>query len=177
MNGMLLKTYKKEIFRPVCNAEFESLHCIAYLDQNISKVLPYLNAELGGFDYVKEPPAVIFKSHGRLISVHGDRIAINALKDETEADRILKWLVAEINSTWLKRDQITPSFEGVPRPNVVELLKYLPQTNCRECDCPTCLVFACRMAEGVISPHDCPQLEAENKQCLEGILSGFAFID
>ena len=174
---MLLKTYKKEIFRPECNPEFESLHCIAHLDQDISEVLPYLNAELGGFDYVKDPPVVIFKSHGRLISVHGDRIAINALKDEAQADRILRWLVNEINSTWQKRDQITPSFEGVPRPNVVELLKHLPQTNCRECDCPTCLVFACRMAEGVKSPHDCPQLEAENKKCLEGILSDFAFLD
>ena len=174
---MLLKTYKKEIFRPECNPEFESLHCIAYLDQDISEVLPYLNAELGGFDYVKDPPAVIFKSHGRLISVHGDRIAINSLKDDTEADRILKWLVDEINSTWLKRDQITPSFEGVARPNVVELLKYLPQTNCRECDCPTCLVFACRMAEGVKSPANCPHLYAENKQRLEAVLSDFTFID
>ena len=174
---MLLKTYKKEIFRPECNPEFESLHCIAYLDQDISEVLPYLNAELGGFDYVKDPPAVIFKSHGRLISVHGDRIAINSLKDNTEADRILKWLVDEINSTWLKRDQITPSFEGVPRPNVVELLKYLPQTNCRECDCPTCLVFACRMAEGVKSPHDCPHLDGDGIQELDGIMSGYTFSD
>ena len=174
---MLLKTYKKEIFRPECNPEFESLHCIAYLDQDVSEVLPYLNAELGGFDYVKDPPAVIFKSHGRLISVHGDRIAINSLKDDTEADRILKWLVDEINSAWLKRDQITPSFEGVPRPNVVELLKYLPQTNCRECDCPTCLVFACRMAEGVKSPRDCPPLDEENRQKLDGIMSGFRFVD
>ena len=174
---MLLKTYKKEIFRPECNPEFESLHCIAHLDQDISEVLPYLNAELGGFDYVTDPPAVIFKSHGRLISVHGDRIAINALKDETEADRILKWLVKEINSAWLKRNNITPSYEGVPRPNVVELLKYLPQTNCKECDCPTCLVFACRMAEGVKSPHDCPQIAAESQQRLDGIMSGFKFTD
>jgi len=45
-----------------------------------------LNAELGGFDYVKDPPAVIFKAQGRLISVHGDKIAINTLKDEAEAN-------------------------------------------------------------------------------------------
>ena len=174
---MLLKTYKKEIFRPECNPEFESLHCIAYLDQDISEVLPYLNAELGGFDYVKDPPAVVFKSQGRLISVHGDRIAINSLKDEAQADKILTWLVGEINSTWQNRDRITPCFEGVPKPNVVDLLKYLPQTNCRECSCPTCLVFACRMAEGVKSPRDCPHLEDANRQKLDGILSGFTFTD
>jgi len=91
---MLLKSYQKEIFRPECNSAFESLHCIAHLDQDISGVLPFLNAALGGFDYVKEPPAVIFKSQGRLIAVHGDKIAINALKDEAQADKILKWLMA-----------------------------------------------------------------------------------
>ena len=174
---MLLKTFKKEIFRPECNPEFESLHCIAYLDQDISGVLPYLNAELGGFDYVKEPPAVIFKSHGRLIAVHGDRIAINSLKDEAQADQILKWLVGEINSAWQNRDRIEPSFEGVPRPNVVDLLKYLPRTNCGDCNCPTCLVFACRMAEGVNSPHDCTHLDDESLQRLNGIMSGYKFPD
>ena len=174
---MLLKNYKKEIFRPECNPEFESLHCIAYLDQDISEVLPYLNAELGGFDYVEDPPAVIFKSQGRLISVHGDKIAINALKDEAEVDKILNWLVGEINSTWQKRDRIKPCFEGVPKPNVVDLLRYLPQTNCRECNCPTCLVFACRMAEGINSPQDCQHLDDINSQKLDEIMSGFTFID
>ena len=174
---MLLKTYKKEIFRPECNPGFESLHCIAYLDQDISAVLPYLNAELGGFDYVKDPPAVIFKSQGRLISVHGDKIAINSLKEEAHADKILTWLVGEINSAWQHRDQIKPCYEGVPRPNVVDLLKCLPQTNCRECSCPTCLVFACRIAEGVKSPDDCPYLDDANREKLDGIMSGYTFTD
>jgi len=48
---MLLKSYAKEIFRPQCNPSFQSLHCIAHLDQGISEVLPYLNAWLGGFAY------------------------------------------------------------------------------------------------------------------------------
>ena len=74
---MLLKSYSKEIFRPECNPGFESVHCIAHLDQDISEVLPYLNAVLGGFEYLKEPPAVIFRSQGKLITVHGSKIAIN----------------------------------------------------------------------------------------------------
>jgi hypothetical protein len=32
-------------------------------------VLPYLNAALGGFEYLKNPPTVIFHSQGRLITV------------------------------------------------------------------------------------------------------------
>jgi ArsR family metal-binding transcriptional regulator len=89
---MLLRTYTKGIFRPECNPKFESLHCIAHLDHDISEVLPYLNAVLGGFEYLKDPPAVTFKVYGRLITVQPRQIAINALQDEEEADKILEWL-------------------------------------------------------------------------------------
>ncbi len=99
---MLLKTYRKEIFRPECNPKFQSLHCIAHLDQDVTEALPYLNSVLGGFEYLKDPPAVVFKAHGRLITVQGCQIAINSLKDEAETDKILKWLQREINSARLK---------------------------------------------------------------------------
>jgi ArsR family metal-binding transcriptional regulator len=94
---MFLKNYSKEIFRPECNPGFESVHFIAHLDENIEPVLPYLNSALGGFEYLKSPPAVIFRSQGKLITVHIDKIAINALRDEAEAQKILKWLKREIN--------------------------------------------------------------------------------
>ena len=114
---MLLKSYTKEIFRPECNPGFESVHCIAHLDQDISGVLPYLNAVLGGFDYLKDPPAVIFRSQGKLITVHGDKIAINALRDEAEAAKILEWLKREINEAWENRADIEPSYEVRPNPS------------------------------------------------------------
>ena len=38
-----------------------------------------------------------FRSQGKLITVHGRKIAINALKDEIEAEKIVKWLKNEIN--------------------------------------------------------------------------------
>ena len=52
---MLLKGYAKEIFRPECNPIFRSLHCIARFDQDISAALPFLNAVLGGLEYLKAP--------------------------------------------------------------------------------------------------------------------------
>lgn len=174
---MLLKTYQTELFRPEMNPEFESLHCIAHLDQDISAVLPYLNAVLGGFEYIKDPPALILKSRGRLIALHARKIAINALQDGDEATQILKWLISEINTTWEKRHEIRPSFKGLPRPNIPEILKRLPKTNCQRCNEPTCLVFATRLAEGVRSPTDCPDLSAEGKLKLEKYLSGFQFED
>jgi ArsR family metal-binding transcriptional regulator len=172
---MLLQSYTKEIFRPECNPSFQSLHCIAHLDQDVSEALPYLNSMLGGFDYFKEPPAVTFRIHGKIITVHPREIAVNALKDEEEADKILQWLQREINDAWEKRDQIEPKFEGSPKPKILEILKLLPKTNCRECGQPTCMVFAALAAQGVKNADDCPALMEEKKRSLQTYLARFRF--
>ncbi len=172
---MLLKGYTKEIFRPECNPGFESVLCIAHLNQDVSEVLPYLNTVLGGYEYIKNPPAVIFRSQGKLITVHGNKIALNALRDEAEANKILEWLKREINDAWENRDDIDPCYEGTPKPKVIEILKLLPKSNCKECGDPTCMVFATRMAEGVKGPEDCPPLGAVNKQRLEVYMSQYEF--
>lgn len=100
---MLLNGYTKRLFRPECNPHFQSLHCIVRLNENVGAVLPYLNAVLGGTRYVVDPPEVMFHHHGRIIKVGAREIAINALKDEEETDRILEWLMREINQTWERR--------------------------------------------------------------------------
>ncbi|MDJ0984052.1 MAG: (Fe-S)-binding protein [Desulfobacterales bacterium] len=165
------------IFRPEQNPEFESLHCIADLEQDIALVLPYLNTVLGGFEYLNDPPALILKSRGRLITLHARQIAINALKDADEAEKLLQWLMAEINAAWEARDGIEPSFEGLPRPGVLEILRQLPKTNCRKCGQRTCLVFATRLAEGIQVPADCTELSKKSRQGLEDYLTGFTFKD
>ncbi len=173
MRVMLLRNYTKEIFRPECNPSFQSLHCIAHLDQDIGEVLPYLNAELGGFEYFKDPPAVSFKMHGKIIAVHSRKIAVNALKDEDEATKILEWLKREINAAWEKREEIEPSYEGAPKPGVLEILKLLPKTNCRECGQPTCMVFAVLVSQGVKGPEDCLPLSEDGRMKLNGYMSRF----
>ena len=172
---MLLKGYRKEIFRPECNPSFQSLHCVAHLEQDIGEALPYLNSALGGFEYLRDPPAVTFRVHGKLITVHTDRIALNALGDEEEADRILGWLQQEINQAWDNRDHITPSCEGTPKPKVLEILKLLPRTNCCECGQATCMVFATLLAQGAKGPEDCPGLDGESRKPLREYLGAFEF--
>jgi ArsR family metal-binding transcriptional regulator len=170
---MLLTSYRKEVVRPECRPEAESLHVIAHLDQDIAEVIPYLNAVLGGFQYLKDPPSVSFKAHGKLIAVHPRMICVNALRDEEEGDKIVEWLKQEINDTWEHRAEIQPSFESAPKPKVLEILKLLPKTNCRECGQPTCMVFATQVAEGGKGPEDCPPLTGENKIRLEAYLDQF----
>jgi len=172
---MLLKNYEKKILKAECNPEFQSVHVKAYLNENIEDVLPYLNSALGGSSYYKDPPAVTFKNNRRLITVQGDEIAINALKDMEEANQVLRWLVDEINTTWKNRKSITPSCESVSKPNMIDILKHLPKTNCGKCSCPTCMVFVTRVMDGILDENDCPELEKEPKALLREYLGKFSF--
>lgn len=172
---MLLESYTKEIFNNECMPSAMSVQCFAHLDEDISEALPYLNAVLGGFTYTKDPPSVTFKSQGKLITVHAKKIAINALKDENEATKIIEWLKREINSAWEKREKIEPLYEAAPQPKVIEILKLLPKTNCKECEQPTCMVFAAQVAEGAKGPADCLPLDDAGRGRLSSYLSQFRF--
>ncbi len=172
---MLVSGYTKEIFRPTCNSSFQSVHCYAHLDVDIREVLPYLNTVLGGSDYADDPPSVMFQIHGRLIAVYPRQIAINALNDEAEADKVLEWLKTQINETWGKRSEITPTHRVLPKPQPIEVLKLLPKTNCGECGQATCMVFAFLIAQGAKGPENCASLDENHRAALEKYLSRFTF--
>ena len=171
---MLLESYRLQIFNNECMPGAMSVQCFAHLEQDVSAALPYLNAELGGFEYIPDPPSVTFRLHGKLLTVHAEKIAVNALKDEDEARKIVEWLKREINAAWEARDAITPRYEGMPRPQVIRILACLPRTNCRECGEPTCMVFATRMAEGVKDSNDCPSLAPSAKAELDAYMKLYA---
>ena len=174
---MLLESYRLEIFNSECNPGAMAVHCFAHLDQDVGRALPYLNTVLGGFEYIQDPPSVTFKAQGKLITVHSRKIAVNALKDEAEAHKIVEWLRREINDAWANRAEIKPSFMAAPRPQVIEVLKRLPKTNCRKCGEPTCMVFAVRLAEGAKGTDACPEVDGQRRLDLDGYLGRFDLAD
>ncbi|MFC1814942.1 (Fe-S)-binding protein [Thermodesulfobacteriota bacterium] len=170
---MLLNSYRLEIFNNECMPGAMTVQCFAHLEQDVSASLPYLNAVLGGFVYIQEPPSVTFRAQGKLIAVYGKKIAVNALKDESEAEKTIEWMKREINAAWEKRDEIEPCYEGMPQPKIIEILKLLPKTNCKECGVPTCMVFATLVAEGGKGASDCPALRDENRKKLSLYMEPF----
>jgi len=106
-------------------------------------------------------------------SFHGDRIAVNALKDEAEADKILQWLQQEINQAWGKREKIKPRYESLSKPLILEVLKLLPRTNCRQCGQPTCMVFAILAANTTKGPEDCLIIQDSQRTSLGKYLARF----
>ena len=156
---MRVKGYDLTIVNNHCIPGAMSVNALARIHGDVGPALPYLNASLGGVAYTRQPPAVTFQAHGRLISVRPDRITVNGVRDRDQARKIMDWICREINEAWEDRENITPCYTGRERPSLPELLKYLPGANCRECGAPTCMVFALRLAEGAKGPEACPRLE------------------
>jgi len=50
----------------------------------------------------------------------------------------------------------------------LDVYKYLPKTNCKECKFPTCLAFAMALAQKKASLDDCRHASADAKAALEG---------
>jgi len=174
---MLLRSFTLEFSHAdCCRNEGQALHCLARLEQNVGKALPYLNAVLGGYTYIKEPPSLSFHySQGKLITVDADSIAINCVKNPTEAKEILTWLQQEINAAWEKRGGITPKYTAAPWPKPADILRLLPKTDCGQCGLSTCLAFASMAAEGGKGAEDCPALSPTARKELAVYLGRFHF--
>ena len=49
----------------------------------------------------------------------------------------------------------------------IQIYKFLPKTNCKKCDFPTCLAFAMKLASGQVELAKCPDVSEEAKQSLD----------
>jgi ArsR family metal-binding transcriptional regulator len=178
---MLLDRIKNyEIFRPKCDSTKEVLHSIATFDTDISPAFPYINAELGGWDYDQKNQVVLLKlSAGKWITLQAHEIAIRGARDLEESHALLRWIKGQINDIYERREEITPRYTGQAGLKIMEILKLLPMTNCKACGYATCMAYAAALREGEISLQDCPPLREEKyrekREQLQAYLASFGW--
>jgi ArsR family metal-binding transcriptional regulator len=154
-----------DIFRPKMDATKEVLHAIATFTADISPAFPYVNAELGGWDYNQANQVLLLKlSDGKWITLHPQKIAIRGIKDLEEAHALLTWIQGQINDIYDHREKITPRNVSQAGLKVIEILKLLPMTNCKVCGYLTCMAYAAALREGEINLEACPHLWEEKYQ-------------
>ena len=148
-----------DIFRPKMDASKEVLHAIATFEADISPAFPYVNAELGGWDYDLTNQVLLLKlADGKWITLHAGKIAIRGARDREEAHALLAWIKGQINEIYARRDGLTPRYTSQAGLKIMEILKLLPMTNCKACGYPTCMAYAAALRDGEISLKDCPPL-------------------
>ena len=177
---LLAKIEHYEIFRPKMDSTKEVLHGIATFATDISPVFPYLNAELGGWDYDQRNQVVLLKlSAGKWITLQPFEIAIRGARDQEESLALLAWIKGQINDIYGRRGEITPRYTSQAGLKVLAILKLLPRTNCRACGYATCMAYAAALREGEISLNDCPapqeETPREQRQQLQTYLESFGW--
>jgi len=151
-----------DIFRPKMDFTKEVLHAIATFTADISPSFPYVNAELGGWDYDQANQVLLLKlSDGKWITLHPHKIAIRGARDMEEAHALLAWIQGQINDIYERRQTITPRYVSQAGLKIMEILKLLPMTNCKLCGYATCMAYAAALREGEVRLEDCPPLWEE----------------
>jgi ArsR family metal-binding transcriptional regulator len=171
---MLIEAYDLEVFTPPCDPGAERYAARARVAEDISEVLPYINATLRGALYLPEAKALTWKKGGHNIAFHAYEIATSNVEDRDGAEKELRGIIDLVNRTWERRAEITPDISTRQRPTSMAIYKLLPNINCKQCGDPTCYTFALKLAASQKKLSDCPPLfepkYAEKLAALEEII-------
>jgi len=154
----LLKDYRLQLSLPECNHFVTSARALVDLSDDISEVLPYLNAILPRAAFNPNAPVLVFEHGGKRIALRPREVAIAPVDNEADARREMDWLTETINSTWERRAQIDPSYRVAKQLKMLDVYRLLPGGNCRACGEATCIAFAAKVAKREADVDACTPL-------------------
>src|SRR5680860_1458892 len=128
----LIRDYDVTMATPECRPGSDRLRACVRFEEDITEVLPYLNAQLGGHDYHHKDAVLIWARDERHYAFRSHEIAIAPVVSNEEAVKLAGAIVEDINAIWQRREEIEPRFEGKEsQPTVLDVYKLLPRTNCK----------------------------------------------
>jgi len=162
----LVHGYSFELIGLPCMPGANKWSAKAHLQDDITEVLPYLNAELKGADYDHNLKVLIWEDKGRIYAFRPHEIATASVESRDEGRRLIDDLVTVVNKIWNRRHKIEPNLKWKELPSIMDIYKLLPKTNCKECSYLTCMAYAADLREGGTELPQCPHLSAENRDNL-----------
>jgi ArsR family metal-binding transcriptional regulator len=170
---MLLNDYRiTRVGRSLCNPEWIAVR--AELSDDISEVLPYLNAVVKNAVYTPEAQNLNFRMDTGAVSLMAREINVGQITCEEDGVKVLDYVKGLVNDTWEERASITPVYERKGEIKAKDILDFLPKTNCRDCGLPTCFAFAVALLKRQKRLSGCSALSkpefAQDKEALARLL-------
>lgn len=154
--------------RPVEITEIRQLlPCIA--DPSKYRVIANIAPPLGGILKILEPlfprgryldrvGSLIIQKEEIIITIYSSgKVGMGMIKNESEAREVLENLRTTINEA-IKKGVTPPPREKI-KVEIMDIYKYLPQTNCGKCGEQGCFSFAIRLMAGEITLDRCTPLK------------------
>jgi len=136
---------------------------------DLSPLFPLLRA-ISKTLYFDPQEGIIFKfqHNGKdyKVSLSKREISFTLVSDKDEAYEVWEGLRNFLEEVWQRRAEIEPSYKPVQRPSAIEIYKFLPKTNCKECGFMSCLAFAGALSTGDAELETCSFLNDEAKKSL-----------
>jgi ArsR family metal-binding transcriptional regulator len=161
---MLISKYDIEMFSPPCDPGSPIWVATLKTDADLGPVMPFVNASVKNGFYQPKAPAMVWGDGVYKYSLRDNAINIKPLKDRKHAERTARKAVDFINEIWERREQITPDNTARVLPKLLDILRFLPRTNCGKCGFASCMAFAAQIVEGEKEIEDCPPLLEEGAE-------------
>ena len=127
------------------------------LDGDTRELFPYINRQVCGARYTVQPLCIKFRLNDSVCTLYPTEAMASPFSGRDHAYEFIEDLVIFLNDLHDRRDQIEPDHKIYQQPvSVVDIVKVLPQTNCRQCGYRTCMAFAAALSKGEIVPARCP---------------------
>ncbi len=128
------------------------------LDQEVRHLFPYINATLDDALYYERPEHVRFTFNGYLCFLYPDLVAAHFFETKMAAKDFIAGLIDFLNDMEGQKKNIKPNYDRIKHIPIIDILKILPKTNCRECGYLTCMAFAAAIMRGKAATDECPGL-------------------
>jgi len=167
MSKHLITSIDMKLSTPDCHPGADWYNVVVDLQDDITEVLGYLNAELKDADYNHKAKVLLWKSSGKKYAFRPNEIVITPVEDKEEAHQLVDDIICTVNNIWVRREEIEPNFEGKkPPPKVLDIYKLLQRTNCKECGFPSCMAFAAVLRNDSAKLPLCPYISEKDYMSL-----------
>jgi ArsR family metal-binding transcriptional regulator len=141
-----------------CIADSTKFRIVANMAPPLGGVLKILEPIFPRCNYSDRKDSLIVQKGEIITTIYGSgKVVMRMVTNEDEAKEALENLKNTINET-IKKGVTPPPREKI-KVELMELYKYLPQTNCRECGEQGCYSFAIRLMAGQVSLDRCTPLK------------------
>lgn len=145
----------------LCLADGAKTRVTAMLSENVRELIPYVNALVKHTSYDQGGLKITFKYHGSPVVLESRRVVIGQLDDLDAAEDMLDDLIGFLNRVKGQKDKIVPVYNPKPQPQLIEIIKLLPRTNCGQCGETTCTAFALKLVLGQQQADNCLYLTGD----------------
>lgn len=154
-----------------CLADGAKIRVTAILSNDIAELLPYVNAVVKYATFDQGGLTITFKYRGSPVILGRRRVVVGQLNDLDAAEDLLDGLIEFLSRVMVQRDSIQPVYTTKPLPQPMQIIKFLPRSNCGRCGESACTAFALKLVLEQQQVENCPFLSGDEIRIVMSIIS------